>query len=362
MRNTFYFRDLDWILLAIALGISFIGILEIYSTTSRTHLSHQWIHQVFWVAIGCCLAVAVSSIDYHLILDQTPWLYGLTILSLGALLIGGAKVGGTRRWIHVAGFTLQVSEFAKLVIMLMVVAELSGIRARSVTWWQLAKIGVLTAIPMLLVALEPDLGTALTFLPIVVAAVFLAGVRGRQVGLIVLVGLLALPIGWRFLRPYQRARLETFFHPSQNTQGASYQLTETKIAIGSGGIWGKGLGNGTQSQLGFIPVSHADAIFAAYAEEEGFVGTLLALALYLGLLLRLLDGAQQAADRAGALLLVAFSAILFSQVAVNVGMMIGLFPITGIPLPLMSQGGSAALSVFLGLGLAMGVKKQRFVN
>lgn len=362
MRKSFYFHDLDWTLLAIALGISFIGILEIYSTTAQTHLTHQWVHQVFWVGMGCCFAIVLSSIDYHLILDQTPWLYSLTILGLTALLLDGSRRGGARRWIHVAGFTLQVSEFAKLVIIVLVAAELSRTRTKSVTWWQLGKVGMLTAVPMLLVALEPDLGTALTFLPIVVAGVFVVGIRRRQVGLIAVVGLLALPVGWHFLRPYQRQRLETFYHPGQNKQGASYQLTETKIAIGSGGVWGKGLGNGTQSQLGFIPVSHADAIFAAYAEEEGFVGTLLALALYLALLFRLLDGAQQAADRAGALLLVTFSAILFFQIAVNVGMMIGLFPITGIPLPLMSQGGSAALSVFLGLGLAMSVKKQRFVN
>jgi rod shape determining protein RodA len=154
----------------------------------------------------------------------------------------------------------------------------------------------------------------------------------------------------------------TYVHPSQDTQGTSYQVTQTKIAIGSGGLWGKGIGNGTQSRLGFIPVSHADSIFAAHAEEQGFVGTLVVLLLYFALLLRLLDGAQMAPDRAGAFLMVGLASVLFFQVAINTGMMIGLFPVTGIPLPLMSQGGSSLLFTFLGLGVAMNVRARRFVN
>jgi len=171
-----------------------------------------------------------------------------------------------------------------------------------------------------------------------------------------------LPASWHFLKPYQRERLESFVHPSKDTQGSNYQATQSKIAIGSGGFWGKGIGRGTQSRLGFVPVSHADFIFAAFAEEQGFIGTLVVLLLYLALLLRLLDGAQSAPDRAGAFLLVGLAAVLFFQVAVNVGMMIGFFPVTGIPLPLMSQGGSSVLFTFLGLGMAMSVNMRRFVN
>ena len=171
-----------------------------------------------------------------------------------------------------------------------------------------------------------------------------------------------LPVGWHFMKPYQRERLVSYVHPLKDTQGSSYQGIQAKIAIGSGGFWGKGFASGTQSRLGFVPVSHADFIFAAFAEEQGFVGTLIVLLLYLALLLRLLDGAQMAVDRAGSYLLVGFAAVLFFQVAVNVGMMIGFFPITGIPLPLMSQGGSSAMFTFLGLGLAMSVSMRRFVN
>jgi len=262
---------------------------------------------------------------------------------------------------HVGGQTLQVSEMAKLIIIICVAAYLAEGR-KAVTGRDLTKLGLLVGLPALLVAAEPDLGTALTFLPIVGAGVFLAGIRWRQVVVLLLAGTLMLPVGWHVMRPYQRERLMTFAHPTQDPRGSGYQLTQSKIAIGSGGFWGKGIGNGTQSQLGFIPVSHADFIFAAFAEEQGFVGTLLVLLVYLILVLRLLDGAQMATDRAGALLVGGLASLLFFQVAVNTGMMIGLVPTTGIPLPLMSQGGSSVLFTFLGLGLAMSVRVRRFVN
>jgi rod shape determining protein RodA len=221
---------------------------------------------------------------------------------------------------------------------------------------------VLVGVPAALVAIEPDLGTSLTLFPIAAAGLFLAGIRARQVLAILLLGILILPVGWHFLKPYQRERVVTFIHPAEDTQGSGYQSSQAKIAIGSGGFWGKGIGNGTQNRLGFIPVSHADFIFASFAEEQGFVGTLLVFLLYFALLLRLLDGAQTAGNRAGAFLLVGLASLLFFQVAVNVGMMIGFLPVTGIPLPLMSQGGSSTLITFLGLGLAMSVKMRRFVN
>jgi rod shape determining protein RodA len=362
MRNSFRFHDFDWVLFGLVLLISAIGLLEIYSTTTQTPLAGQFQKQVYWILLGCALTLIVSQTDYHLILVHIPWIYVLTVLTLGAVLVAGPRLAGTHRWIQVGGFTLQVSELAKLVIILAVAATFAKRRNRAFTWGELARLGLLAGVPGILVALEPDLGTALTFLPIVAAGAFMAGIRRRQIMVLGLIGILALPASWHLLRPYQRERLEAFVHPKQNTQGSSYQVTQTKIAIGSGGLWGRGLGNGTQSQLGFIPVSHADAIFAAFAEERGFIGTLAVFLLYVILLLRLLEGARTATDQAGSFLLIGFASILFFQVAVNVGMMIGLFPITGIPLPLMSEGGSSMLFIFLGLGLVMSVKMQRFVN
>jgi rod shape determining protein RodA len=362
MRKIVRFRDADWILLGLALAIAGIGIAEIYSTTAHTVLAGQVKRQVYWIGIGTLVAIAVSRFDYHRVIELSPWIYGACILALGGLLIVGRSISGAKRWLAFGGLTFQVSEMAKLVIILVVTAYFAGRQGKSVTWRDYFNLGALTGLPVVLVAMEPDLGTALTFLPIVAAGFFMAGIRPKQIAVLALLGAMMLPVGWHFLKPYQRERLISYVHPSRDTQGSSYQGTQSKIAIGSGGLWGKGFANGTQSRLGFVPVSHADFIFAAFAEEQGFVGTLIVLVLYLALLLRLLDGAQTAGDRAGSLLLVCFAAVLFFQVAVNVGMMIGFFPITGIPLPLMSQGGSAALFTFLGLGLAMSVNMRRFVN
>ncbi len=362
MRKNLSFRDLDWMLLLVALLIAAVGVMEIYSTTAHSALASQYKKQIYWVVVGCLLAILVSRMDYHRLLEQVAALYGLGILGLLAVLVAGHRVAKTHRWLSVGGQTFQVSEMVKLVIILAVAAYLGGRRANSVAWKDLVVLAGLAGVPATLVALEPDLGTALTYFPVIVAGAFLAGIRWRQVAVLTLLGALMLPVGWHFLRPYQRERLMTFVNPKEDAQGSGYQVAQSKIAIGSGGFWGKGIGNGTQSQLGFIPVSHADFIFAAFAEEQGFAGTLVVLLLYFILLLRLLDGAQWATDRAGAYVIVGLAAVLFFQVAVNTGMMIGLLPITGIPLPLMSQGGSSALFTFLGLGLAMSVKMRRFVN
>jgi len=348
--------------MGLALAIAVIGVAEIYSTTLHSPLAGQYKRQIYWVILSVVLAVVISRFDYHWVLEQTPWLYCFSLLALVVLLLAGHSIAGTRRWLQLGPMSFQVSEIVKLVIILLVAAYFAEGRTRSVGWGDVAKLGLYVGIPAVLVMLEPDLGTAVTFLPIAAAGVVFAGIRWQYVAVLCLAALLALPVGWHFLRPYQRARLMTFVHPAQNTQSSSYQVTQTKIAIGSGGFWGKGLGNGTQSRLGFIPVSHADSIFAAYAEEQGFVGTLAVLLLYFVLLLRLLDGAQMAPDRAGSFLLIGLASVLFFQVVINTGMMIGVFPITGIPLPLMSQGGSSLLFTFLGLGLAMSVRARRFVN
>jgi rod shape determining protein RodA len=362
MRRRFRVNDVDWFLLGLALAIAAIGIVEIYSTTLHSPLAGQYKKQIYWIVLSCVVAVIASRVDYHMVLEQTPWLYCVSVFFLAGLLVAGHTIAGTRRWLQFGPMTFQVSEVVKLIIILVVAAYFADRRIRAVTWGDLIKLGICAGIPAVLVALEPDLGTALTFVPIIAAGVLFAGIRWQYVAVLCLAGILALPVGWHVLRPYQRERLLTFVHPTQNTQGSSYQVTQTKIAIGSGGFWGKGLGNGTQSRLGFIPVSHADSIFAAFAEEQGFIGTSLVLLLYFALLLRLLDGAQTAPDRAGAFLLIGLAAVLFFQVFLNTGMMIGVLPMTGVPLPLMSQGGSSLLFTFLGLGLAMSVRARRFVN
>ena len=362
MRQGINFRDLDWPLLLVAGLIAGIGVVEIYSTTAHSVLAGEYHKQLDWVVVGVIAALVVSQVDYHQFVEQAPALYFASLFALLAVLVVGHAVAKTHRWITLGGQTLQVSELVKLTIMVAVAFYLGRRVEKSVEWKDLAVLALLGGLPALLVALEPDLGTALTYLAIVGAGVLLAGIQKRHLAVLAIAGALLLPVGWHLLHPYQRERLMSFIHPAEDSQGSGYQVTQSKIAVGSGGLRGKGFEHGTQSQLGFVPVSHADFIFAAFAEEHGFIGTLLVLLLYLVLLLRLLDGAQWAPDRAGALLAAGMAAALFFQVAVNIGMMIGWLPITGIPLPLMSQGGSSVFATFVGLGLAMSVKRRRFVN
>jgi len=223
-------------------------------------------------------------------------------------------------------------------------------------------------VPLGLILKQPDLGTALVLMPVLVVGAFLAGLQWRHAAIITLAGVLLVgcvffpPVSRHILKPYQRDRITSFLHPENDPKGSGYQLLQSQIAVGSGGFWGKGFGNGTQNQLGYIPVRYSDFIMSAWAEEQGFRGVLVALGLYMALLLRLVQNAQRAKDRAGMFLVMGVAAALGFHVLVNVAMVIGAMPVTGIPLPLMSYGGSATLFVFLAIGLVMNVRLRRFVN
>jgi len=212
---------------------------------------------------------------------------------------------------------------------------------------------------------QPDLGTAMVLVPVAVVGVFLAGVEWKHIAVGVVLVAVLVPLAWRMrthLKPYQQQRIQTFLHPEEDQRGAGYQILQSEIAVGSGGFWGKGFGKGSQNQLGFVPVRYSDFILAALAEEQGFIGVCVVLLLYLGLILRLVDNAQKAKDKAGMYVVMGVTAILGFHVLVNASMVIGYMPVTGIPLPLMSYGGSATAFVFLALGLVMNVRMRRFVN
>ena len=238
MSKPFRFRDIDWLLLGLAIAIAAIGVIEIYSTTAHSALEGEFKKTDLLDNPERCPGIVISRFDYHFLLEQTPWLYLLSVLVLGELLVAGHAVAKTKRWLRFGGLTFQVSEIVKLVIILCVAAYFAQRRGNSATWADLVKLGLLAVVPAILVALEPDLGTALTFFAILGAGILLAGIRWRQVAVLLLLGVLCLPVGWHFLRPYQRDRFMTYFHPSQDMQGTSYQVTQTKIAIGSGGLSG----------------------------------------------------------------------------------------------------------------------------
>jgi len=355
-------RDYDWWLLILLAAICTIGVLEIYSATHASGPAGLHSKQLRWLLVGVILMFLVSRIDYHLILDQAPVLYLIGIVALTAVLAVGLRRFGAKRWILVLGAFLQVSELVKLIIIIVLARFFSEVRTDQLSLGDLIKAGVIVGLPLALILLQPDLGTALVLVPMLVVGAFLAGLQWKHAAAIALVGLFLLPLGWRVLKPYQKERITSFLHPEDDPKGSGYQLQQSKIAVGSGGFWGKGFGNGSQNQLGFVPVRYSDFIMAAWAEEQGFKGVLLALGLYMALLLRLVQNAQRAKDRAGMFLVMGVAAALGFHVLVNVAMVIGKMPVTGIPLPLMSYGGSATLFVFLALGLVMNVRLRRFVN
>jgi len=356
------YRDLDWPLLVVALILCALGVLQIYSATRDTHWQDAWWKQLIWIGIALGLMWLVTSIDYHTLLGQIPLLYAISVGSLVSVLLLGRLVFGSRRWIKVLGVNLQVSEFVKLVIILVVARYVSELQSDEIRPRDLLKLGLLVGLPAVLVMYQPDLGTGLTYLPILAAGVLIAGVKWRYLAIIALVGALTLPVGWYFLKDYQRQRLVTFLDPSGDPRGAGYQVIQSKIAVGDGGVWGRGVTRGTQTQLRFLPATHTDLIFSSFAEEHGFVGVVVALGLYFLLLMQIVQNAQMASDRAGMYVCMGVAALLLFHVLVNVGMVVGRMPVTGIPLPLMSSGGSNMFSVFMMLGLVNSVRLRRLVN
>jgi rod shape determining protein RodA len=356
------FRDLDWPLMVIAWIICALGVLQIFSATHDTRWQDAWWKQVIWVLVAMGLMWMVTSIDYHTLLGQVPVLYTVSIAALLATLAIGRLVFGSRRWIRVLGFNFQISEFVKIVIVLVVARYLSELKSEEIGVRDLLKIGSLVGIPTALVMYQPDLGTGLTYLPILAAGILLAGLRWHHLAAVALACALALPVGWHFLKDYQRTRLVTFLDPSRDPRGAGYQVIQSKIAVGHGGMWGRGVTRGTQTQLRFLPVPHTDFIFSAFAEEHGFVGVVVVLGLYFLLLMQIVQNAQMAPDRAGMYICMGVATLLLFHLLVNVGMVVGSMPVTGIPLPLMSSGGSNMFSVFMMLGLVNNVRLRRFVR
>ena len=277
----------------------------------------------------------------------------------------GHKALGARRWIKLGPMQFQPSEWMKLVIILLVARYFANLGGRSLSWKEIFRVFALVGIPMLLILKQPDMGTSLMYLPVLVVG----SVSGRnQLEAVADPGCRRGGSGGRRLVERQAAQAVSEsaayqLHQSlDDPRGSGYQILQAKIAVGAGGIWGQGAEKGSQTQGAFIPIPHADFIFAAFSEEHGFVGAIFVLLLYFLVLMRLIQNAQTAADLAGSLIIMGIVAVLTFQILVNVGMVIGFMPVTGIPLPLMSYGGSSVLFTFLALGVAMNVRMRRFVN
>jgi len=365
MRRFLSFRDFDWPLLGLVLLLCVISVLEIYSATRHTRFASFETKQMLWIAAGMAGMFVLSKIDYHRLLDWAPWAYAVFMVALVAVKAVGHKVLGARRWISVGPMQFQPSEWVKLVLILVVARYFANLGGRNLTWREIFKAFALVGLPMILVLIQPDLGTTLTYAPILVAGLFLGGINLRQAAILMLCGTVLIAGVWtsgKILKPYQKARLTSFINPENDPRGSGYQIRQSLIAVGSGGLWGKGAEQGSQTQGYFLPIPYTDFIFAAFSEEHGFVGAVFVLLLYFFILMRLIQNAQTAADLPGSLIIMGIVAVLTFQIAVNVGMVIGFMPVTGIPLPLMSYGGSSVLFSFLALGVAMNVRMRRFVN
>ena len=357
------FRDFDWVLLGFVLLICALGVSEIYSATLHTKFEGMYLRQIYWIMAGVILMFFISFLNYHALLEAVPWMYGVSLVSLVSVLVFGKKYLGARRWIDFRVFHFQPSEWVKLILILTMAKYFADYRANELPFRELVKAGLVVLFPMLLVLKQPDLGTALTYVPIAIMALFLGGMKPKHGIVLILVAAVLMPAAWKWgLKPYQKDRLMTFVAPEADARGAGYQVIQSQVAVGAGGVWGKGIAKGTQTQGQFLPVPHTDFIFAAWSEEHGFVGALLVLLLYFGVLMRLIHDAQTAPDRAGVFLIMGVVAVLAFHVLVNVGMVVGFMPVTGIPLPLMSYGGSSILFTFLALGIVMNVRMRRFVN
>jgi rod shape determining protein RodA len=359
------FTNFDWGLLVLVLLIAGIGVVNIASATASYTLvetSYQ-VRQVYWVVIGLVLIVLVCSIDYHLFGDTAYWLYGIAVALLLVVLVMGKSSMGATRWLHLGFVSFQPSELMKIVIIMVYARYFDGIQTPGgLGLKELSIPFLLLAVPAVLIMKQPDLGTAILVVLIACSMILYVGIRLRTVISLFLGAVPLIFLGWRFyLRDYQKERILNFLSPERDPLGSGYHIIQSKIAVGSGGLTGKGFLQGTQTQLRFLPEQHTDFAFSVFSEEWGFLGCLLVISLYLALILWGLAIARRCNDYFGSLMAVGVTAMLFWHITINIGMVIGLFPVVGVPLPLFSYGGTAMITSMIGLAVLLNVRMRRFM-
>lgn len=354
--------NLHWGPLLTALALSLIGLATVSSASAESG-SEYLPRQGLWIAIGLIALVFAFAVDYHALLDLAPIFYGGAIGLLGVVLVVGREVGGARSWLGFGGFGGQPSELAKLATALMLARYLARVRRPALELRHLVIAGLLVAPPVVFVVLENDLGSAAMFGPMVAAMLLVAGIRGRHIAVgVALVFVLGAGYWATGARGHQVQRIVSFLEPESDPLGAGYQVRQSKIAVGSGQWLGRGYGQGTQSQLRFLPERHTDFVAAVLAEEWGFLGVVIVLGLYAIYLASAARVAARSRDRAGILLIAGLLGLFSFHVLYNTAMVVGLLPITGIPLPFLSYGGSFMLVNFLITGLVLNVDYRRYVN
>lgn len=363
-----YFH-VDWLLVAAVLLLAGIGLAMIYSTTyvrlpdGSGRPGREFLTQIYALGLGGIALVICLMLDYRKLAEHSLLLYGGLLAMLLFVLLAGDSAGGAQRWINIGRFKLQPSEFGRITLALILAMYFGENRRGARTAGDLIVAGLFAAVPILLIAKQPDLGTAVTLVPVAFGIAYLAGLRLRLIGIALAIAVLLAPIAWNFaLKDYQKSRIVIFLDPEQDPRGAGYQPIQARVTVGSGGLTGKGFMHGTQGQYKFLPVAHNDFIFSVLAEEHGFLGVLAALGLYLFVILRSLEAARMAKDRIGAYLVGGLICGFAFQVVYNITMSAGLAPVKGLTLPLMSYGGSSMIATLAAFGLILNVRMRRFTN
>jgi rod shape determining protein RodA len=362
------FRNIDKALLIVILVILAIGISSVYSAThsdsegSPTKREGLFLKQIIWIGVGLLLAFIILHLDYQRFVDSSYILFGLNILLLMMVLFYGHTRLGAQRWVVIGGVGFQPSEFIKITLILALSSYLGGRAKFSYQASDLTMPFIFMAIPLILIFLQPDLGTALMLIPILFAMLFVRGASVKHLFSLIAVGMISTPFLWFMMKDYQRQRLSVFINPNADPLGAGYTMIQSRIAIGSGFLFGKGWLSGTQNQLNFLPERHTDFIFSVVGEEGGFIGCVILISLYCVLIYRGLRIAQTTGDTHGKLMATGIVTMLACQVIVNMGMASGFMPVVGLPLPLMSYGGSSLLTTLVSAGLLLniGMRRPRF--
>jgi rod shape determining protein RodA len=353
-------QNVDWLLIGAAAVLIALGLLSIWSLAPGGASSGLAWRQVSWVGVGTIALLALASLDYRQLVRAAPVLYLIGLGGLLTVFVLGRTVSGARRWVHLGPATFQPSELFKLIFVLTLAWALTSRWARPVSASTLAWTAVLVGVPFVLVVRQPDLGTALVLLPVLAAILVGVGLRLRVLGALAVGAAAVMPLAWFALKEYQRERLLVYLDPFRDPLGTAYNVIQAKIAIGSGQLVGKGVSGATQSRLAFLPERHTDFIFAVFAEMWGFVGCLVLIAAYGLLVLRGFEIAATAREPRGRLVALGITAVFATQTLINLGMVTGLLPVVGIPLPFMSYGGSSMVVSLMGLGLLLSVRMRQF--
>jgi rod shape determining protein RodA len=353
---------LDVNLLTVTLIIAAVGCMLVFSAVHNSPDAPLFSRQILWTLIGIALMIVFIAVDYHALMEISPVLYGIGLALLVYVLIWGRLTRNVKSWIHIGAFQFQPSEFMKIFTALLIAKYFDSNDRAYLNFRTFLIVMAIIGVPVLLIAIQPAFGSAASFFPLVAVAMFFGGVRPKFWLIAILCGLVALPIGWHALKPFQKERIKIFLDPTRDPQGSGYQVLQAKIATGSGGITGKGFLHGTQVNLEYLPARHTDFIFSVLGEEWGFVGVLVVLTLYLFLIVQSLFVAKASRDRGGTFLVLSLVCFFIFHIVINVSMQIGLLPVTGIPLPLISYGGSQTMMFFIAIGLILNVDFRKFVN